>query len=159
VATSAPDGSCDVSPKGDPPGFVRVLDDQTLAIPERKGNRRGDGYRNILANPHVGLLFVIPGRGDTLRVNGQARLVSHAPWFDDLVVKGHRPVLAMVVEVEEVFSHCAKAFMRSQLWHAETWDPLAVGSRPQLAKALERPQDSIEELERYYGEQYSSGLY
>ncbi len=159
VATSAPDGSCDVSPKGDPPGFVRVVDDQTLAIPERKGNRRADGYRNILANPHVGLLFVIPGRGDTLRVNGRAHLVSDAPWFDEMVVKGHRPVLAMVVEVEEVFSHCAKAFMRSQLWHPDTWDPLAVGSRPQLAKALERPEDSIEELERYYGEQYSTGLY
>jgi PPOX class probable FMN-dependent enzyme len=159
VATSAPDGSCDVSPKGDPPGFVRVLDDQTLAIPERKGNRRADGYRNILANPHVGLLFVIPGRGDTLRVNGRAHLVADAPWFDDLVVKGHRPVLAMVIEVEEVFSHCAKAFMRSQLWHPDTWDPLSVGSRPQIAKALERPEDSIEELERYYGEQYSTGLY
>jgi PPOX class probable FMN-dependent enzyme len=159
VATSAPDGSCDVSPKGDPPGFVHVLDDQTLAIPERKGNRRADGYRNILANPHVGLLFVIPGRGDTLRVNGRAHLVSDAPWFDELVVQGHRPVLAMVVEVEEVFSHCAKAYMRSQLWHPDTWNPLAVGSRPQLAKALERPEDSIEELERYYGEQYSTGLY
>jgi uncharacterized protein len=159
VATSAPDGSCDVSPKGDPPGFAKVLDDRTIAIPERKGNRRADGYRNILANPHVGLLFVIPGRGDTLRVNGRAHLVSDAPWFDDMVVKGHRPVLALVVEVEEVFSHCAKAFMRSQLWHPQTWDPLAVGSRPQIAKALERPEDSIEELERYYGEQYSTGLY
>ncbi|HEX5426911.1 MAG TPA: pyridoxamine 5'-phosphate oxidase family protein [Pedococcus sp.] len=159
VATSGPDGTCDVSPKGDPAGFVRVLDDTTLAVPERKGNKRADGYRNILANPHVGLLFVVPGRGDTLRVNGRAHLVSDAPWFDDLVVKGHRPVLATVVEVEQVFYHCAKAFMRSQLWHPETWDPLAVGSRPQIAKALERPQDTIEELERYYGEQYSTGLY
>jgi PPOX class probable FMN-dependent enzyme len=159
VATSGPDGTCDVSPKGDPAGFVRVLVDTTLAVPERKGNKRADGYRNILANPHVGLLFVVPGRGDTLRVNGRAHLVSDAPWFDDLVVKGHRPVLATVVEVEQVFYHCAKAFMRSQLWHPETWDPLAVGSRPQIAKALERPQDTIEELERYYGEQYSTGLY
>jgi PPOX class probable FMN-dependent enzyme len=159
VATAGQDGRCDVSPKGDPAGFVRVIDDTTLALPERKGNRRVDGYRNILANPHVGLLFVIPGRGDTLRVNGRARLVRDEPWFDEMVVKGHRPVLALVVEVEEVFSHCAKAFMRSQLWHQETWDPLAVGSRPQIAKALERPEDSIEELERYYGEQYSTGLY
>ena len=159
VATSDPDGGCDVSPKGDPAGFVHVLDDHTLVIPERRGNRRGDGYRNILANPHVGLLFVIPGRGDTLRVNGRAHLVSDAPWFDDLVVQGHRPVLAMVVEVEEVFSHCAKAFMRSRLWHPESWNPMAVSSRPQLAKALERPEDSVEELERYYGEQYATGLY
>jgi PPOX class probable FMN-dependent enzyme len=159
VATSDEQGRCDVSPKGDPAGFVRVLDDTTIAIPERRGNKRADGYKNILANPHVGLLFIIPGRGDTLRINGRAHLVSDAPWFDDLVVKGHRPVLALVVEIDEVFAHCAKAFMRSQLWHPSTWDPLAVGSRPQIAKALERPEDSIEELEKYYGEQYSTGLY
>ena len=159
VASSDEQGRCDVSPKGDPAGFVRVLDDRTIAIPERRGNKRADGYKNILANPHVGLLFLIPGRGDTLRINGRAHLVSDAPWFDDMVVKGHRPVLALVVEVDEVFGHCAKAFMRSQLWHPSTWDPLAVGSRPQIAKALERPEDTIEELEKYYGEQYSTGLY
>lgn len=159
VATSAADGSCDVSPKGDPAGFLRVLDDTTVALPERLGNKRADGYRNVLSNPHVGLISIVPGRGDTLRINGRAHLVSDAPWFDDMVVKGHRPVLALVVEVEEVFHHCAKAFMRSRLWHPETWDPMAVGSRPQIAKALERPEDSIEELERYYGEQYSTGLY
>jgi PPOX class probable FMN-dependent enzyme len=159
VATSDDHGRCDVSPKGDPAGFVKVLDDTTIAIPERRGNKRADGYKNILANPHVGLLFVIPGRGDTLRINGRAHLVSDAPWFDDLVVKGHRPVLAMVVEIDEVFGHCAKAFMRSQLWHTDTWNPMAVGSRPQIAKALERPEDSMEELEKYYGEQYSTGLY
>lgn len=159
VSTSDADGRCDSSPKGDPPGFVKVLDDTTLAVPERRGNKRVDGYLNVLENPHVGLLFVVPGRGDTLRVNGRAHLVSDAPWFDDMVVKGHRPVLALVVEVEEVFFHCAKAFMRSRLWHPSTWDPMAVGSRPQIAKALERPEDSVEELERYYGEQYSTGLY
>jgi PPOX class probable FMN-dependent enzyme len=159
VATADGQGRCDVSPKGDPAGFVRVLDDTTIAIPERRGNKRADGYKNILANPHVGLLSLIPGRGDTLRINGRAHLVSDAPWFDQMVVKGHRPVLALVVEVDEVFGHCAKAFMRSQLWHPSTWDPLAVGSRPQLAKALERPEETIEELERYYGEQYSTGLY
>ena len=159
VATSDEDGRCDVSPKGDPAGFVRVLDDTTIAIPERLGNKRADGYKNILANPHVGLLFLIPGRGDTLRINGRAHLVADAPWFDDMVVKGHRPVLALVVEIDEVFGHCAKAFMRSKLWHPSTWDPMAVGSRPEIAKALERPEDSIEELERYYGEQYSTGLY
>jgi PPOX class probable FMN-dependent enzyme len=159
VATADGQGRCDVSPKGDPAGFVRVLDDTTIAIPERRGNKRADGYKNILANPHVGLLSLIPGRGDTLRINGRAHLVSDAPWFDQMVVKGHRPVLALVVEVDEVFGHCAKAFMRSQLWHPETWDPLAVGSRPEIAKALERPEETIEELERYYGEQYSTGLY
>ena len=159
LATSDAQGRCDTSPKGDPAGFVKVLDDTTLAVPERKGNKRVDGYLNVLENPHVGLLFVVPGRGDTLRVNGRARLVSDAPWFDEMEVKGHRPVLALVVDVEEVFFHCAKAFMRSKLWHPATWDPMAVGSRPEIAKALERPEDSVEELEKYYGEQYSTGLY
>lgn len=88
VATAGADGSCDVSPKGDPPGFALVLDERTIAIPERPGNRRADGYRNILDNPHVGLIFLIPGRTDTLRINGRARLVRDAPWFDDMVVKG-----------------------------------------------------------------------
>ncbi|GAB3070819.1 pyridoxamine 5'-phosphate oxidase family protein [Pedococcus soli] len=159
VSTSDARGRCDSSPKGDPAGFVKVLDDTTLAVPERKGNKRVDGYLNVLENPHAGLIFLVPGRGDTLRVNGRARLVSDAPWFDDMEVKGHRPVLALVLDVEEVFFHCAKAFMRSKLWHPATWDPMAVGSRPEIAKALERPEDSVEELERYYGEQYSTGLY
>ncbi|MFC7491848.1 MULTISPECIES: pyridoxamine 5'-phosphate oxidase family protein [unclassified Knoellia] len=159
VATSAPDGSCDASPKGDPAGLVHVLDDRTIAIPERRGNRRADGYRNVLLNPHVGLLFVIPGRGDTLRINGRAHLVSEAPWFDDMVVQGHRPVLALVVEIDEIFGHCAKAFMRSKLWHPETWRPGAVPPRAHIAKLTERPLDSVEELERYYGETYSTGLY
>ena len=159
VATANAAGECDVSPKGDPPGFVHVIDDTTIAIPERPGNRRADGFRNVLSNPHVGLIFLVPGRKETLRINGRAHLVSDAPWFDDMVVEGHRPVLALVVEVDEVFHHCAKAFLRSRLWHPETWDPMAVGSRPRIARALERPEDSIEELERYYGEQYSTGLY
>nr|WP_218889261.1 pyridoxamine 5'-phosphate oxidase family protein [Saccharopolyspora hordei] len=159
VATSAADGTCDVSPKGDPAGFTLVLDERTIAIPERKGNRRADGFRNVLTNPHVGLVYFLPGRGDTLRVNGRARLVRDAPFFDDMVVKGHRPVLALVVEVEEVFHHCAKAFLRSGLWQPETWQPDAVPSRPQLAKLLDRPNDSLEELERYYTEQYAHHLY
>src|SRR3954471_14850574 len=80
IATSAADGTCDVSPKGDPAGFTLVLDDTTIVVPERPGNRRGDGYRNLLSNPHVGLIYLVPGRGDTLRINGRARLVSDAPW-------------------------------------------------------------------------------
>ncbi|HWB66442.1 MAG TPA: pyridoxamine 5'-phosphate oxidase family protein [Mycobacteriales bacterium] len=159
LATSAADGSCDVSPKGDPPGFTLVLDDTTIAIPERPGNRRADGYRNILSNPHVGLVYLVPGRGDTLRINGRARLVTDAPFFDQLVVKGHRPVLAVVVEVEQVFFHCAKAFMRSALWEPASWQPDAVPSRAQIAKQLDRPDESLEALERYYGPQYADGLY
>lgn len=159
VATSNADGTVDASPKGDPAGLAHVLDEHTLVIPERPGNKRADGYLNILANPHVGLLFVIPGRPDTLRVNGTARLVGDAPWFDDFVVKGHRPVLALEVHVEEVFFHCGKAFLRSELWHPETWNPHAVPSRAHIAQQLERSDESIEELERYYGEAYSARLY
>ena len=159
VATSNADGSVDASPKGDPAGLAHVLDESTVVIPERPGNKRADGYLNILANPHVGLLFVVPGRPDTLRVNGRARLVGDAPWFDDLVVKGHRPVLALEVHVEEVFFHCGKAFLRSQLWQPETWNPDAVPSRARIAQQLERPSESIEELERYYGAAYSARLY
>lgn len=159
VATSNADGTVDASPKGDPAGLARVLDEHTLVLPERPGNRRGDGYLNLLANPHVGLLFVIPGRPDTLRVNGTARLVGDAPWFDDLVVKGHRPVLALEVHVQEVFFHCGKAFLRSQMWQPETWNPEAVPSRARIAQQLERPDESIEDLERYYGAAYSARLY
>ena len=143
VATADERGRCDVSPKGDPPGFTLVLDDTTIAIPERPGNRRVDGFHNILRNPHVGLVYVIPGRGDTLRINGRAGLVRDAPFFDRLIVKGHRPVLAVVVEIEEVFHHCAKAFLRSGLWQPETWTPDAVPPRARIAQALERPSASL----------------
>ena len=159
VATSAADGTCDVSPKGDPAGLAHVLDERTLAIPERPGNRRADGFHNVLTNPHVGLVFVLPGRGDTLRVNGRARLVREAPFFDDMVVRGHRPVLALLVEGEQEFHHCSKAFLRSQLWEPETWDPEAVPGRAQIAKALERRDEPLEDLQRYYGPSYAQGLY
>lgn len=159
IATSDADGRCDVSPKGDPAGqLAYVLDDHTVAIAERPGNRRVDGYRNILANPHVGMIFLIPGRGDTLRINGRARLVRDGDIFDSMIVKGHRPILALLVEVEEVFHHCAKAFLRSQLWEPETWsDPLP--SRPVIAKTLDAPDQTVEELTTYYGEQYREKLY
>ncbi len=135
-----------------------MIDDTTVAIAERPGNRRVDGYRNVLANPHVGLVFLIPGRGDTLRINGRARLVSDAPFFDAMVVKGHRPILALVVEIEEIFHHCQKAFLRSRLWQPETWtDP--VPSRAVIAKTLERPEASLGELTAYYGPSYAEKLY
>lgn len=159
VATSAADGTCDVSPKGDPPGFALVLDDTTIAIPDRPGNRRADGFRNILANPHVGLIFLVPGRGDTLRINGTAQLVRDAPYFDRMVVAGHRPVIATVVRVEQVFYHCSKSFLRSSLWDPDTWDPRSVRSRAEIAHRLERPDDELADLERYYGPAYAERLY
>jgi len=162
MATASATGECDASPKGDPAGqLVHVIDDRTIALAERPGNKRADGYKNILQNPHVGLNFFIPGRGDTLRINGRARLVVDAPFFDEMVVKGHRPILAVVVEIAEIFSHCAKAFMRSGLWKPETWDPeRLVPRRAVIAKEAEASGLTMEELEEYYKpENYSKGLY
>ncbi|MFJ1540827.1 pyridoxamine 5'-phosphate oxidase family protein [Micromonospora chalcea] len=159
IATAGADGTCDVSPKGDPPGFALVLDDTTIAIPERPGNRRADGYRNILANPHVGLIFLIPGRTDTLRINGRARLISDAPWFADMEVKGHRPLLAVEVAIEQIFYHCAKAFLRSELWQPETWQPDVLPTRARLIKEVEAPAESLADLERHYGPAYLETLY
>ncbi len=162
IATTDVEGRCDASPKGDPAGrLVHVIDDRTIAIAERPGNRRVDGYRNVLQNPHVGLIFLIPGRGDTLRINGRARLVREAPFFDDMVVKGHRPVLALVVHIEEIFFHCAKAFLRSGLWKPETWDPeAAVPRRAVIAKEIEPDGRTVDELDDYYRlENYSRSLY
>ena len=159
VATADAEGNCDVSPKGDPPGFTLVLDERTIAIPERPGNRRADGFHNILDNPHVGLIYLIPGRSDTLRINGRARLVRDAPFFEQMVVKGHRPQFALLVEIDEVFSHCAKAFMRSQLWDPQTWQPDAVPSRARIAKLTDGAEIALADLERHYGPSYADGLY
>ncbi|WP_122816396.1 pyridoxamine 5'-phosphate oxidase family protein [Nocardioides pantholopis] len=162
LATASAAGECDASPKGDPAGsLVHVLDDRTIALAERPGNRRADGYRNILENPHVGLTFLIPGRGDTLRINGRARLVSEAPFLDEMVVAGHRPVLAAVIAIEEIFFHCGKAFLRSDLWQPETWDPEGlVPRRAVLAAEVERAGQSVAELDEYYRpENYRKGLY
>ncbi len=161
LATAGADGTCDASPKGDAAGqLVHVIDDRTIALAERPGNRRADGYRNILSNPHVGLIFVIPGRGDTLRVNGRAQLVSDAPFFDEMSVRGHRPVLAVVVDVEEIFFHCSKAFLRSELWQPATWDPEAtVPRRAVIANNVEPNGMTITELDDYYGPSYANKLY
>jgi PPOX class probable FMN-dependent enzyme len=151
VATTDADGRVDVSPKGDPPGFVHVIDDTTIAIPERPGNKRVDGYVNVLQRPRVGTVFLIPGRGDTLRINGTARIMADAPYFDEMTVDGKRPILALEIDVDEVFFHCAKAFLRSDAWKPETWDPTAVPSVARLAKAI-KPDMSDEQLEQYYAE-------
>ena len=151
VATTDADGRVDVSPKGDPPGFVHVIDDTTIAIPERPGNKRVDGYRNVLERPHVGTLFLIPGRGDTLRINGTARILADADYFEAMTVKGKRPILALEIDVEEVFFHCAKAFLRSDAWDPSTWNPTAVPSVAQIAKAI-RYDWTQAELDARYSE-------
>ncbi|WP_435592358.1 pyridoxamine 5'-phosphate oxidase family protein [Nocardia sp. bgisy118] len=161
MSTGDADGNCDASPKGDPAGFVKVLDDHTIAIPERPGNRRADGYLNILSNPHVGLLFLIPGRRETLRINGRARLVRDAAYFDDMVVKGHRPILAVEVAIDQIFFHCAKAFIRSHLWEPEEWAADTLPSAACLVKEVQADvTETVEELERYYSpENYATKLY
>ena len=159
MSTSDADGSCDVSPKGDPPGFTLVLDDTTIVVPERLGNRRADSFHNILENGHVGFIYFVPGRGDTLRINGRAQLLRGAPFFEHLIVNGHRPSLALHVNIDEIFFHCSKAFLRSDLWDPKTWDPTQVPSRPCIARTLENTEATLEELEVYYGEQYRKGLY
>jgi PPOX class probable FMN-dependent enzyme len=116
IGTQSLDGKADVSPRGDPPGFVKILDDRTLAIPDRPGNNRLDSLSNIIANPTIGILFVIPGFNDTLRVNGQATLVTDPEILAGMRVNDRLPTLAIVVQVAEVFMHCAKAFRRSHLW-------------------------------------------
>ncbi|OBK73737.1 MSMEG_1061 family FMN-dependent PPOX-type flavoprotein [Mycobacterium sp. 1274761.0] len=151
VATTDASGRVDVSPKGDPPGFVHIIGDTTIAIPERPGNKRVDGYLNVLQRPHVGTLFVIPGRGDTLRINGVARILADADYFDAMIVEGKRPILALEIDIEEVFFHCPKAFLRSDAWNPDSWNPTAVPSVARLAQAIKKDMD-LDELERYYSD-------
>ena len=140
VGTANGTGVCDVSPKGDPAGFVQVLDDNTLVIPDRPGNRRADTLVNILENPQVGLLFLIPGVEDTLRVNGRAHIVQDEELLERTAVKGRKPLLVIVVDVQEAFLHCAKAFKRSLLWGSRLPDrPQRVGVAGQDGYGPHRP--------------------
>ena len=125
LATSGANGRCDVAPKGDPAGFVRVLDEKHLLIPDRMGNKRFDGLRNIFENPHIGLVFLVPGRHETVRVNGKASITNDPELLDTMLVQGKRPWFAIGVEVEECFMHCGKAFLRSELWEPGSWPDLA----------------------------------
>jgi len=150
VATANAAGRCDVSPKGDPPGFARVLDDRHLVIPDRVGNSRLDGMRNLLENPQVGLIFLVPGREETLRVNGRGCIVRDEALLATLEAMGKRPRLAVGIEVEECFLHCPKAFRRSRLWQPDTWS--AAGELPSMARVLwdqlRPPDTTLEQYER-----------
>jgi PPOX class probable FMN-dependent enzyme len=139
LATSAADGTCDVSPRGDPAGFVRILDERTLLLPDRPGNRLADSLRNVLENPNVGLLFIVPGVTDTLRVNGRASI-------EECAVEGKVPKLALRIEIDQVFTHCSKAFLRARLW-----DPESFVSRDELP--------SPGELMRSVGADVDAGTY
>jgi len=149
VTTVGADGLPDASPKGDPAGFVVILDEKTLVIPERPGNQRLDGFQNLLANPAVALLFIIPGNTETLRVAGRARIVRDPVLQQRLAVNGKEPLLCLVVDVEEAFMHCGKSSVRSGIWKPETWpDRSNVPSIAESVKANARATESLEELER-----------
>ncbi|MFN0119087.1 MAG: pyridoxamine 5'-phosphate oxidase family protein [Blastocatellia bacterium] len=151
IATADSEGRCDVSPKGDKPGFVRVIDEKHLLIPDRPGNNRLDSLANLIANPRIGLLFLIPGRGDTLRVNGKAWIVSDDDLLEILAVDGKRPRTAIGVEAAEVYLHCPKAFMRSGLWNPQAWPPehQLPGMCEMLWNQLPEKPDGVADLGEY----------
>jgi PPOX class probable FMN-dependent enzyme len=161
VGTFDPDGACDVSPRGDAAGFVLVLDDKTLAIPERPGNRRLDSLLNVLETGSVGLLFLVPGFEETLRVNGRAWVVRDAGILERTAARDKPPAVAIGVEVEECFLHCAKAFKRSEIWRPEGWPERS--ALPSLGRMFRDqgavPGVSSEELDRRIGESYAKRLY
>ncbi|MET3505248.1 pyridoxamine 5'-phosphate oxidase family protein [Halalkalibacter oceani] len=158
ISTADEEGFCDVSPRGDKPGFVYILDDKHLIIPERPGNRRIDSMRNILSNARIGLIFIIPGMEETLRVNGKATLVKDEDLLDKMKVNERQPLLAIGVEVEECFIHCAKAFKRSGLWDADSWPEKE--TLPSAAKILSAhskiPNEDVADL---LEESYTKRLY
>ncbi|MBM1691157.1 MSMEG_1061 family FMN-dependent PPOX-type flavoprotein [Sulfitobacter geojensis] len=160
VATKSSEGLIDVSPKGDPAGFVEVYDDKTLIIPDRLGNHRVDGFQNILEDPNVAILFIVPGHGDTLRIAGKARIVKDSAINNRLAINGKEPLLAMVVEVQEAFMHCSKSLIRSRLWHQENWP--ARKTAPTLADwvlaTVEREQ-TLDEVQDDHSSDEQTRLY
>jgi len=160
LGTMGADGKADVSPRGDPPGFVKVLDDRTILIPDRPGNRRVDSMSNILSNPSVGLLFLVPGMEETLRLNGRASLTTDPALLSDMAVDGKVPKLAIKVEIGEVFFHCGKALKRSRLWDPATRiDRKTFPSMGQLIHDQRKTGLSVEALEKFVEDNYRSELY
>jgi PPOX class probable FMN-dependent enzyme len=133
ISSASATGAVDVSPKGDPPGFVRVLDPKTLAVPDRPGYHRGDTFRNVLENPQVGLMFVVPKRREVVRVSGSAEVVRDAGLLESMAVGDKVPTLALVVHVQEAMFHCGKSMIRSHMWEPELWGPSTV-CRPMRAR-------------------------
>jgi uncharacterized protein len=162
VATARPDGGLDVSPRGDPPGFVRVLDDFTLLLPERPGNRLADTLTNLLADPRIALLFLIPGVGDTFRVNGTAFITDDEELLSESEVEGKKPKIGILVSVVEAYTQCAKALIRSDLWNPE--NHISRSELPphgEILKLISLPDLDVEEHERARAERYArrEGLY
>jgi len=147
IATSSPDGRCDVSPRGDPAGFVRILADSTLLLPDRPGNRIADTLRNVLANPHVALLFLIPGVGDSFRVNGGASVIDDQELLAASAVEGRVPRLGILIEIEEAYTQCSKALIRSDLWNPARH--IERDQLPSSGEILKSVRDDDFDAERY----------
>jgi PPOX class probable FMN-dependent enzyme len=155
VATGRPDGGLDISPRGDPAGFVRILDDRTLLLPERPGNRIADTLTNLLEDDRIALLFLIPGIGETFRVNGRARIVDDAELLAASTVEGKAPKLGLLVEIEEAYPQCPKALIRSDLWNPEKHVPRGELPSPgAIMRATADPELDVEEYERHRDERY-----
>jgi PPOX class probable FMN-dependent enzyme len=160
IASSDASGAVDVSPKGDPPGFVRVVDEHTLAVPDRPGNRRADTFSNLLQNSGVGLLFLVPGKAESLRVNGRAVIVRDRLLRESMAVSGKVPQLAIVVTVEQAYVHCGKCMARSRLWEPGFWPD--VSGLPSHARCLvdhANLSENVEQLEASIRKNHESGLY
>jgi uncharacterized protein len=162
VATGRPGGGLDVSPRGDPAGFVRILDERTLLIPDRPGNRIGDTLTNLLDDDRIALLFLIPGIGDSFRVNGRARIVDDPELLSPSTVDGSIPRLGILVSIEEAYTQCAKALIRSDLWNAEKQvERSELPSSGEILRSLNDPGFDAEEYDRARTERYArrEGLY
>jgi uncharacterized protein len=155
VATGHPDGGLDVSPRGDPAGFIRILDDRTLLLPDRPGNKLADTLTNLLADDRIALLFLIPGVNDTLRVNGRARIVDDPELLAASTLEGKPPRLGILVEVEEAYTQCPKALLRSELWNPERHiDRSELPSSGEILRAVADPELDVEEYEEARTERY-----
>jgi PPOX class probable FMN-dependent enzyme len=160
ISSADVNGRHDVSPKGDAPGFVRVYDEKTLIIPDRLGNHRLDTFENILANPHVGLFFMIPGHSETLRLAGTARIARDQALREQFAVNGRLPELVLVVNVEQVFMHCSKSLMRSRLWQEESWASAAgAPSLAQWVKSAVQTDATLEEVQNVHDQDRELRLY
>jgi PPOX class probable FMN-dependent enzyme len=164
IGTADAQGNADVSPRGDPAGFVRIIDEKTIIIPDRPGNNRADTMQNIIANPNVGILFLIPGIEDTLRINGKAEIIDDPDALVPAAVNGKAPKLGIRVKVDEVFFHCAKAFRRSKLWDASSHQdrqilPSLARIVMEQARACEVEEEEAEKVEEDIQEAYRKNLY
>ncbi len=162
LATVAPDGGLDVSPRGDPAGFVRILDERTLLIPDRPGNRIADALTNLLADPRIALLFLIPGVGDTFRVNGRAVITDDAELLAPSTMEGRPPKLGLLITIEQAYTQCSKASMRSDVWNPEKHiERSALPSSGAILRSLTSPEFDADEYDQERAERYArrEGMY